>query len=304
MTTRSSKVSHSISKTVLQLATVIEKADAIFVGVGAGLSTSAGLTYFGARFEKYFSDFEEAYGFYDMYSGGFYPYATKEEYWGYWARYIACNRYENKPLKAYCDLLKVLKNKDFFVLTTNVDHQFQLAGFDKKRLFYTQGDYGLFQCSVPCRQKTWSNKETVYSMLQAQSKAHKEGGNSMVVPSELIPVCPHCGAPAVMNLRSDETFVEDEGWHVAAQRYRDFVRRNKDARVVFLELGVGFNTPVIIKYPFWQMTYANKKATFASINQIEPLVPHEIKSQSLLVKEDIGNVLEQLIELQRTGRVA
>lgn len=304
MRTRSSKVSNSISKTVLQLATVIEKADAIFVGAGAGLSTSAGLTYSGARFEKHFSDFEEAYGFHDMYSGGFYPYATKEEYWGYWARYIAYNRYENKPLKVYSDLLKVLENKDYFVLTTNVDHQFQLAGFDKKRLFYTQGDYGLFQCSVPCRQETWSNKETVYSMLQAQSKAHEEGGNSMVVPSELIPVCPHCGAPAVMNLRSDETFVEDEGWHVAAQRYHDFVRRNKDARVVLLELGVGFNTPVIIKYPFWQMTYANKKATFASVNQIEPLVPHEIKLQSLLVKEDIGNVLEQLIELQRTGRVA
>ena len=273
---------------VKRLRTALDEADAVLVGAGAGLSTSAGFTYSGERFERLFPDFIDAYGFRDMYSAGFYPFPTPEERWAFWSRYVWCNRYEPAPKDTYAKLLRILADKDYFVITTNVDHQFQTAGIDRHRLFYTQGDYGLWQCSVPCHDKTYDNYEVVKLMVELQ--------RDMRVPSELVPKCPVCGEPMSMNLRADDTFVEDEGWHRAAERYSDFVRRHRDLRMLYLELGVGGNTPGIIKYPFWQMTAANPQATYACVNYGEAWAPTEIRDRSILIDGDIDAVLDQLLE--------
>lgn len=264
--------------------------DAIVIGAGAGLSTSAGFTYTGERFEHYFPDFIARYHFSDMYSGGFYPFDTLEEHWAYWSRYIFCNRYLDAPKPVYQELLSLVHDKDYFVLTTNVDHQFQKAGFDRHRLFYTQGDYGLWQCMEPCHQKTYDNEEAVRQMVAGQ--------RDMRIPTKLVPRCPVCGKPMAMNLRSDNTFVEDEGWHRAAGRYHDFLRRHDGLKVLFLELGVGANTPAIIKYPFWKMTYANPNAAYACINFGEALAPPEIRGRSICINADIGDVLAWLKEVR------
>ena len=266
-----------------RLKLALDETDAVVIGAGAGLSTSAGLTYAGERFEKHFGDFIEKYGIRDMYSGGFYPFQTLEEYWAWWSRHIMVNRYEKAPKPVYDHLLKLVEGKDYFVLTTNVDHQFQLAGFDKKRLFYTQGDYGLWQCPEPCSQETYDNEEAVLQMVAEQ--------RDMKIPTELIPRCPRCGRPLTMNLRCDDTFVQDEGWYQAAQRYENFLRRHEGMRVVFLELGVGANTPVIIKYPFWKMTATNHDATYVCINFGEAICPKEISRQSICIDKDIYDVL-------------
>ena len=263
----------------------MESADCIVIGAGAGLSTAAGFTYSGERFERFFSDFETKYGFHDMYTGGFFPFETQEEMWAYWSRFIWCNRYMDIDNGTYKALLELVKDKDYFVITTNVDHQFQKAGFDKSRLFYTQGDYGLFQCSEPCHDQTYDNEEIVKDMIEFQK--------DMKIPTELIPKCPKCGRPMTMNLRSDDKFVEDEGWHRAAERYDDFLQAHKGQHILFLELGVGYNTPVIIKYPFWKMTAQNHKATYACLNYGETYAPDEIAEQSILINGDIHEVLSR-----------
>ena len=264
----------------------IQTADAIVIGAGAGLSTAAGFTYSGERFEKLFSDFEAKYGFHDMYSGGFFPFETPEEMWAYWSRFIWCNRYMDIDNGTYKELFRLVKDKDYFVITTNVDHQFQKAGFDKKRLFYTQGDYGLFQCSEPCHDQTYDNEKSVKDMIEFQK--------DMKIPTELIPKCPVCGKPMTMNLRSDDTFVEDEGWHKAAERYDEFLRRHDGLHILFLELGVGYNTPVIIKYPFWKMTAKNPNAAYACLNFGEAYAPDEIREQSICINGDIRETLLKL----------
>lgn len=276
----------SYSEQIERLKQEIKGADAVVIGAGAGMSTSAGFSYSGERFQQYFSDFEAKYGFHDMYSGGFYPYDTLEEYWAWWSRMILVNRYEAGVGKPYRDLLELVKDKDYFVLTTNVDHQFQLAGFDKKRLFYTQGDYGLWQCSKPCHKKTYDNEEAVRQMVARQ----KDGK----IPSQLIPRCPVCGAPMTMNLRCDMTFVQDDGWYAASGRYEDFLRRHEGMHLLLLELGVGANTPVIIKYPFWQMTAKNPKAVYACVNFGEAICPREIAEQSICLDRDIKTALGDL----------
>ena len=272
-----------------RLKAALQDCDAVVIGAGAGLSTAAGFTYTGERFEKYFSDFAAKYGIQDMYSGGFYPFATPEEHWAYWSRYIFINRYQDAPKPVYDDLLKLVQDKDYFVITTNVDHCFQKAGFDKKRLFYTQGDYGLFQCSEPCCQETFDNEAVIREMMERQK--------DMKIPTELLPVCPHCGKPLTMNLRSDNKFVEDEGWHRAAERYENFLRTREGGRILFLELGVGYNTPVIIKYPFWQMTAKNPSATYACINQGQAMCPREIQQQAICIDADIGCILRGLSQM-------
>lgn len=269
-----------------QLKTALQGTDAVIIGAGSGLSASAGLTYSGERFERYFSDFIEKYHIPDIYSGGFYPYGTPEEYWAWWSRHIYYNRYVAVPKPVYENLLDLVKDKDYFVITTNVDHCFQKAGFDKKRLFYTQGDYGLWQCSKPCHQKTYDNESIVKQMVDRQ--------RDMKIPEELIPYCPVCGKPMTMNLRCDNTFVEDEGWHKAAERYTEFVRRHEKVKVLYWELGVGANTPAIIKYPFWRMTACNPKAIYACVNYGEATAPNEIKKQSICIDADIGKVLSDL----------
>ena len=279
-------------------------ADAIVIGAGAGLSTSARFTYSGERFDKYFSDFKERYKFTDMYSGGFYPYETLEEHWAFWSRYIYINRYIDAPKPVYDKLYELVKDKDYFVITTNVDHCFQKAGFDKHRLYYTQGDYGLFQCSEPCHKKTYDNEDIIRKMVMAQGYEFKEDGSlylpegrnlKLTVPSELVPYCPECGKPMSMNLRADNTFVEDEGWHVAAKRYEQFLERHKNLNIVFIELGIGYNTPVIIKYPFWQMTDKWQHAHYICLNYGQAYAPDEIKDKSVCVNKDIDEVIRRLL---------
>ena len=276
----------SCSEQLERLKAALQDCDAIMIGAGSGLSTAAGFTYTGERFEQHFSDFAQKYGIQDMYSGGFYPFPTQEEFWAYWSRYIFINRYMDAPKPVYDDLLKLVADKDYFVITTNVDHCFQKAGFDKKRLFYTQGDYGLFQCSEPCCQETFDNEAVIREMVKRQE--------NMKIPTELLPTCPHCGKPLTMNLRSDNKFVEDEGWHRAAERYENFLRTRAGQKILFLEFGVGYNTPVIIKYPFWQMTAKNPKAIYACINQGQAVCPQEIERQSVCINADIGQVLQSL----------
>lgn len=275
------------SQQLKNLANQIKECEAIIIGAGSGLSSAAGLTYSGERFNKYFSDFIDKYHLTDMYSAGFYPYESLEEYWAYWSRHIYYNRYIDAPKDTYQKLLQLVKDKDYFVLTTNVDHQFQKAGFDKKRLFYSQGDYGLWQCSKPCHQKTYDNKEIVEKMLLQQK--------DLKIPSSLIPYCPKCGAFMTMNLRCDQTFVQDEGWNQGQFRYNDFINKHRDLKIIYLELGVGQNTPVIIKYPFWNYTNSNKKATYVCINYGESFCPDEIKKQAILISGDIDQVINDLL---------
>ena len=288
-----------------KLREALNKAEAVIIGAGAGLSTSAGFIYTGERFEKYFGDFAAKYRFTDMYSGGFYPYKTQEELWAFWSRYIYINRYMNPPKPVYEQLLDLVRNKDYFVLTTNVDHCFQKAGFDKRRLFYTQGDYGLFQCSKPCHQKTYDNEETVRGMVLSQGYEIAEDGAlvipagakpKMAVSSELLPRCPVCGRPITMTLRSDDTFVEDEGWHAAAERYAAFLQSHQRKKTVFLEAGTGWNTPGIIKFSFWQMTNEWPDAVYVCLNYGEAYAPEEIREKSICVNGDIGEILRSLRE--------
>lgn len=274
------------SKQISRLKTELESADAVLIGARAGLSASAGLTYSGERFYKHFADFHGRYGITDMYSGGFYPFQTLEEFWAWWSRHIYYNRYDQPLLTVYKNLLSLVQNKDYFVLTTNVDHCFQNAGFDKSRLFYTQGDYGLFQCSAACHNKTYDNEETVRKMVALQK--------DMKVPAELVPHCPVCKKPMTTNLRCDDRFVQDCGWQAACARYESFVEKHKNKRLLLWELGVGGNTPTIIKYPFWQIVASNKQAIYACVNLGEAFAPKSLKNQSVCINADVGEVLRAI----------
>ena len=284
--TLTEKYTPDCSAQIKQLKEALGNADAVVIGAGSGLSSAAGFAYSGERFDRYFSDFAKKYGFQDMYSGGFYPFPTPEEFWAYWSRYIFINRYQNAPKPVYDRLLNLVSDKDYFVITTNVDHCFQKAGFDKKRLFYTQGDYGLFQCSGPCCRKTFDNETAVRKMF-----AHQEGTR---IPTELLPVCPQCGRPAALNLRCDDRFVEDEGWHEASARYGNFLRTRGAQKLLLLEIGVGYNTPGIIKYPFWQMTAKNPNAAYICINRGQAACPQKIERQSVCIDADIGDLLDKM----------
>lgn len=281
------KSTKNFSDKINRVKDLLKNADAVVIGAGAGLSTSAGFEYSGEKFRKYFSDFAEKYGITDMYSGGFYPYQTLEEYWAWWSRQIYCNRYIDAPKPLYQKLLSLVKDKDYFVITTNVDHCFQKSGFDKQRLFYMQGDYGLIQCSEPCCQKTYDNEELVLKMVQLQK--------NMKIPSELVPYCPNCGQPMTTNLRCDDNFVQDEGWYKAKNRYDDFIRRHEGLKTVFLELGVGNSTPVWIKYPFQKMAAQNPNASYVCVNLGCVYAPPGIKGQSVCIDSDILTVIDKLL---------
>jgi NAD-dependent SIR2 family protein deacetylase len=293
------KTERKAEQKVIEFQEVLDQTDTVLIGAGAGLSTAAGFAYGGEPFRRYFADFDEKYGFHDMYSGGFYPFPTLEEHWAYWSRFVFLNRYCDPPKPVYKNLLELVKDKDYFVLTTNVDHCFQKAGFDKHRLFYTQGDYGLWQCSKSCHNKTYDNGDIIRQMVEAQGFQVTGQGmelptgtvSKMAVPTELVPHCPKCGAPMAMNLRADHTFVQDEGWYIAAGRYDDFVRRHKNTPVLYLELGVGMNTPGIIKYNFWRQVYQNPKANYICINKGQSYAPREIANRSICLDMDAAQVL-------------
>ncbi len=272
---------------IARLKRSVEICDAVVIGAGAGLSAAAGLLYGGERFDRLFSDYKERYGFKDMYTAAFYNHSSLEELWAYFSKHIYYNRYEQELNSTYDNLYRLLLGKNYFIITTNVDHIFQKTGFDKGRLFYTQGDYGLYQCSVPCHSKTYDNKDSIFEMVQRQQ--------GFKIPSELIPLCPNCGKPMTTNLRKDGSFIEDEGWHSALKRYEAFIKDTNGKHVLFLELGVGFNTPSIIKYPFWQMTYDNENATYACINATEASCAKEIAHRAILIDGDINTVIKDLI---------
>ena len=293
----------SREENIRRLKDEIETADAIVIGAGAGLSTAAGFTYSGERFDRYFFDFRDHYGIRDMYSGGFFPFPDEETRWAWWARHIYFNRYIEAPKPVYQDLLSLVRDREYFVITTNVDHQFQRAGFDKERLFYTQGDYGLFQSAGGRIKKTYDNEAWVMKAMAAQGFIPDENGVFRVpedrmlalrIPSELIPVCPDDGGPVSMNLRADDTFVEDAGWYAAAERYARYLQTHEGKHVLFLELGVGGNTPMIIKYPFWAMTAENPKAVYACLNYNEAVCPEQIRAQSICLDGDSGDLLRRL----------
>lgn len=307
---KTSKSTRSYLDNLKKLKKELREADAIVIGAGAGLSAAAGHTYSGERFDRYFSDFRDAYGIQDMYSGGFYPFQTLEAYWGWWARHIYINRYAPSQSEVYSDLLRLVNNKDYFVVTTNVDHQFQLAGFDKNRLFYMQGDYGLWQCSQPCHQQTYDNKEPVFSMLVASGFLLEKDGKyevaessnwKMEIPTALIPHCPRCGEPMTMNLRIDQRFVQEEGWYEAKERYHEWMEQYEQKRVLYLEVGVGANTPIWIKYPFWNSTKNNPKATYGCLNWGEAYAPKEISKQSICLDGNIADTVSQLLENERAA---
>ena len=293
------KTERKAEQKVIEFQEVLDQTDTVLIGAGAGLSTAAGFAYGGEPFRRYFADFDEKYGFHDMYSGGFYPFPTLEEHWAYWSRFVFLNRYCDPPKPVYKNLLELVKDKDYFVLTTNVDHCFQKAGFDKHCLFYTQGDYGLWQCSKSCHNKTYDNGDIIRQMVEAQGFQVTGQGmelltgtvSKMAVPTELVPHCPKCGAPMAMNLRADHTFVQDEGWYTAAGRYDNFVRRHKNTPVLYLELGVGMNTPGIIKYNFWRQVYQNPKANYICINKGQSYAPREIANRSICLDMDAAQVL-------------
>ena len=293
------KTERKAEQKVIEFQEVLDQTDTVLIGAGAGLSTAAGFAYGGEPFRRYFADFDEKYGFHDMYSGGFYPFPTLEEHWAYWSRFVFLNRYCDPPKPVYKNLLELVNDKDYFVLTTNVDHCFQKAGFDKHRLFYTQGDYGLWQCSKPCHNKTYDNGDIIRQMVEAQGfqvtgqwmELPTCTVSKMAVPTELVPHCPKCGAPMAMNLRADHTFVQDDGWYIAAGRYDDFVRRHKNTPVLYLELGVGMNTPGIIKYNFWRQVYQNPKANYICINKGQSYAPREIADRSICLDIDAAQLL-------------
>ena len=297
------KTTGTYEEQIERLRKALDECGAVVIGAGSGLSTSAGFTYSGERFERYFYDFIEKYHIPDMYSGGFWPFRSMEEYWAWWSRHIWVNRYTKAPKPVYDTLLSLVRDKDYFVLTTNVDHQFQKAGFDKQRLFYTQGDYGLFQSIKPKLKRTYDNEDAVRAMVLSQGFVIGEDGEltvpagvtlKMEVPSELVPICPDDGKNMVPNLRCDDSFVEDASWHAASKRYADFIEGHDAQKVLFWELGVGGNTPVIIKYPFWRMTERNKNAIYACLNLGDAEAPEKIIKRSICIDSDIGKTLEDM----------
>ncbi len=303
------KMNKSTENYLVKLQEAFTKSDAILIGAGSGLSTAAGFTYSGKRFEQYFFDFAQKYPIRDIYSGGFYPFESFEEYWAWWSRHIWINRYMDPTNLVYEHLYSLVKDKEYFILTTNVDHCFQKTGFQKNKLFYTQGDYGLFQCSLPCHDETYDNEAIIRKMIESQGFTidsqnnlilEKKDSLRMRIPTDLIPYCPKCGKPMTVNLRSDSTFVEDAGWNAAQKRYMNFILEHQQGNILYLELGVGANTPAIIKYPFWRMTFQNKNATYACINYGEAMAPIEIKKQSICINASIDQVISEL-DIQTTS---
>ena len=287
-----------------KLISYISASKAIILGVGAGLSTSAGLNLSGERFKKYFFDFHKKYGIKDMYSGSFYPYSKKSEYWAFMSRNIYLNRFAPIPKTTYNILFEIFKDTNYFILTTNVDHIFQRVGFDKNRLYYMQGDMGLLQCKKPCHMKNYDNYNIIKEMLLDQGFTIDENGELLVgknikteINEKIIPKCPYCGGEMDFNLRIGNNFVQDNGWYKHQKLYTDFIDKYKNDDILYIELCVGYNTPSIIKYNFWNQVNNNKKAKFISINLEESDIPQNIKNRSLILTGDADEILRKIYKL-------
>lgn len=284
--TMKSSMKESLQSRLNRARDALAACDLLLIGAGAGLSGAAGLTYDGQRFRENFSDFIEKYPLCDMYSSAFYPFSTEEERWAYWARHISVNRYDPPALPLYRNLRELAERKPHFVITTNVDHQFYKAGFTGERIFAVQGDYGLRQCAKGCHDILYDNEQLV--------KRLRASAVNCMVPTELVPLCPVCGGRMDVNLRKDERFVEDENWHMASERYVRFIRKLSGKRVVFLELGAGFNTPGIIRYPFEQMAYRCEASTLIRLNRDHPEGFAENKKRTVGFAENMAEVLDGL----------
>lgn len=272
---------------ILQAKEAIKNAEYVIIGAGAGLSTAAGLEYGGKKFEIDYKDFIEKYNFQDLYSATFYPFKIQEEKWAFWAKLIKLNRY-NEPLKLYKELLELVKEKEYFIITTNADAQFEISGFDKNKIFAVQGDYSFLQCENGCHNKLYNNKEMVEDWLELTENCE--------IPEDLVPKCPICGSNMEMNLRKDFNFIQDDYWYNQSKEYEKFLNKTKNKNLTLLEIGVGFNTPSIIRFPFEQITYNNLKTTLIRINKEYPSGSNEIKSKMISFDEDTNEIIEDLKE--------
>lgn len=267
-------------------ARALQEADHILIGAGAGLSAAAGLTYSGKRFTDNFPEFIEKYGMTDMYSAGFYPFSSEEARWGYWSKHVYVNRIRPEALPLYRTLHDLVKEKDYFVLTTNADHQFYKAGFGEDQIFATQGDYGYIQCLRGCHPKVYDDTAMMNQMHQARKDC--------LVPSYMVPKCPVCGGPMTMNLRCDHRFVEDEAWHRAEKRFGEFLNVCEEGKTALLELGVGFNTPTIIRFPFERLAREKKNMTLIRLNRDEAIVPESLGERAFGIEADIAQSIEDI----------
>jgi len=265
----------------------INEAEVVLIGAGSGLSAAAGLTYSGERFQENFKEFIKKYGVKDMYSAGFYPFPSEEERWGYWSKHVDMNRITPPALPLFQKLFGLVKAKIYFVITTNVDHQFHKAGFDETKIFATQGDYGYIQCARACHKKTY-NALKLFDQMNRIRKDCK-------VPSYIVPKCPVCGGSMAMHLRCDQYFVEDESWHKSADAYGKFLSAHlKGKKVVLLELGVGFNTPTIIRFPFEKMIHDYCNLTMIRLNLDEAFVPESFEKRIVGINDDIVKSLSSI----------
>ena len=270
----------------------INNADAIIIGAGAGLSDAAGIHYIGDKFEHDFKDFIKKYGIKDLYTSSFYPFETEEERWAYWAKHIYFSYYERRHTKLYSELFSLVKDKNYFVITTNTDGQFINNGFDKEKVFEVQGSYSKLQCIKPCHNKLYDNEDIVNKMVKSIDKDLK-------IPSSLVPKCPVCNRNMSVNLRCDDTFVEDDNWYKMQNKYDEFVLENNDKNVLLLEFGIGFNTPGIIRFPFEKMTFMHDNFKLIRFNDKYAMVPNEIKERSISVTDDIGKIIDLIKEVDK-----
>lgn len=276
-----------MKKTLNDIKKLIEKADCILIGAGAGLSTSAGINYAGEEFKKEFAPFIKKYGFTDLYTASFYEFETEEEKWAYFAKHIKFADTGREATPLYKNIYELVKNKSYFVITTNVDDQFEKAGFEKNKIFATQGSYSKLQCSEACHNKLYDDTELVNRMIEKTDC-------NLKIPTNLVPICPVCKERMDVNLRKDAYFVQDENWYKQSKAYEDFVNNAKDKKVILLELGVGFNTPIIIRFPFEQMTMQNKNWNLVRINKDNVITWNDIEEKSILIQEDIANIINKL----------
>lgn len=288
------KTSESIktySDNIQKAADLIKNSDKILIGAGAGMSASGGISYadevlFKKWFPRYYSmgmrslvDMQSIFWNVDE--------KNARSYWGYWANHIKHIRYDSPALKPYIDLFKLVKDKNYFVITTNVDGQFGKAGFAKKKIFEPQGEYALFQCDKPCKKEVFDNKEMINKMISNMDT------NIMKIREEDIPRCPYCKRLLKPNLRIDDSFVE-EPHLVNLDSYENFIHSSKKDSLVLIELGVGFDTPVIIRYPFQNIVYNYPNSSLIRINLDYADVPCEIENRSVSIKADIKKALNDI----------